>query len=99
MFSSSAACRDTPTHTGQTFAEDDVRNVRFDVTGLRKQTNTEWAIDLIAKVPVIKVNARVISCDGGGGALGHPRVFINLDQAGPHSCIYCGLRYEMEHHN
>ena len=31
------------------------------MTGLRKQTNTEWAIDLIAKVPVIKVNARVVS--------------------------------------
>ena len=35
-----------------------------------------------------------VACDGGGGALGHPKVYINLDQPGPHACIYCGLRYE-----
>ncbi|RWS23779.1 putative NADH dehydrogenase [ubiquinone] iron-sulfur protein 6-like protein, partial [Leptotrombidium deliense] len=34
---------------------------------------------------------RVVSCDGGDGPLGHPRVFINLDQPGNHSCGYCGL--------
>ena len=35
----------------------------------------------------------VTSCDGGGGALGHPRVYINLDEGVPVSCIYCALRY------
>nr|ALS05194.1 NADH dehydrogenase [Tortanus dextrilobatus] len=97
MFSCSAVCQDTPTHTGQTFDENDVRNVRFDVTGLKKQTNTQWAIDLIAKVPPKKVNKRVVSCDGGGGALGHPKIYINLDPSGPQSCNYCGLRFELEH--
>jgi len=24
----------------------------------------------------------------GGGPLGHPRVFINLDKQGPHMCTY-----------
>ena len=35
-----------------------------------------------------------VSCDGGGGPLGHPKVYINLDKPGPQSCPYCGLRYE-----
>ena len=34
-----------------------------------------------------------VSCDGGGGALGHPKVYINLDGGEPVACIYCGLRY------
>ena len=39
------------------------------------------------------------SCDGGGGALGHPKIFINLDTGKPESCNYCGLRFEMEPHH
>ena len=38
-----------------------LRTVRFDVTGLKKQVNPKWAIDLIAQVPVTKVNKRVVS--------------------------------------
>ena len=52
---------DKVTHTGQKFEEKDPRNVRFAVTGLEKQVNTEWAIDLIAKVPPIEVNTRIVS--------------------------------------
>lgn len=40
--------------------------------------NKNFAIDLIAKQPVSEVESRIISCDGGGGALGHPKVYINL---------------------
>ena len=25
----------------------------------------------------------------GGGALGHPKVYINLDKPGAHACGYC----------
>merc|ERR1712183_380564 len=88
-----AAKADQMTHTGQQFSESDPRNVRFAVTGLEKQVNDKCAIDLIKDVPPIAVNKRVVACDGGGGALGHPRVYINLDDGEPHSCIYCGLRY------
>lgn len=42
------------------------------------QVNENFAIDLIAEQPVSHVESRVIWCDGGGGALGHPRVYINL---------------------
>jgi hypothetical protein len=25
----------------------------------------------------------------GGGSLGHPKIYINLDKPGPHACTYC----------
>ena len=54
------------------------------------QVNENFAIDLIAEQPVSQVGSRVISCDGGGGALGHPRVYINLvtccPDPGPSPC-------------
>lgn len=40
--------------------------------------NQNFAINLVAEEPVSDVEARVVSCDGGGGALGHPKVYINL---------------------
>ena len=52
---------DQATHTGQQFSEADPRNVRFAVTGLQKQVNSKWAIDLIAEVPPIRVNKRIVS--------------------------------------
>lgn len=51
-----------------------VISVRF----LIAQVNPNFAINLVAEEPVSDVGARVASCDGGGGALGHPKVYINL---------------------
>jgi len=87
-------------HTGQQWDEADPRSVRFAVSGLQKETNKKWAIDLIAEVPPQKVTKRIVSCDGGGGPLGHPKIYINLDPtlaAAAQSCNYCGLRFELEH--
>lgn len=42
------------------------------------QVNKNFAIHLVAEEPVTDVESRVVSCDGGGGALGHPKVYINL---------------------
>ncbi|RWS12802.1 NADH dehydrogenase [ubiquinone] iron-sulfur protein 6-like protein [Dinothrombium tinctorium] len=87
------------THTGQKWDEDDYRLVRF--IGKEKQINERFAIDLIAETPPIACNQRVVHCDGGDGPLGHPRVFINLDQPGNHACGYCGLRFylDRDHHH
>ena len=54
------AKEDKVTHTGQQFSEADPRNVRFAVTGLEKQVNDKWAIDLIAQVPPIVSSKRVV---------------------------------------
>nr|CAG4651540.1 EOG090X0NBY [Simocephalus serrulatus]SVE94669.1 EOG090X0NBY [Simocephalus serrulatus] len=88
-----------PTHTGQKWDETDFRLARFE--NASKQVNTRFAIDLIAQVPPKQVKSRIVSCDGGGGPLGHPKVYINLDKPGNHTCNYCGLRFlkpEDHHH-
>ena len=64
--------------------------------GKTKQVNQKWAIDLIAEEPIIMVKTRVVVCEGDKNpALGHPRVYINLDSHEPVCCIYCGLRYQL----
>lgn len=60
----------------QKFDENDSRNARFVVNP--RQTNPRWSINLIKEVPPKAVNTRIVACDGGPGALGHPRVYINL---------------------
>ena len=42
---------------------------------------------------VITVETPRVACDGGGGALGHPRVFLNLGEAGAVDCPYCGRHF------
>lgn len=37
-----------------------------------------------------------VDCDGGGGALGHPRVFLSFDQRGRIDCPYCGRKFERQ---
>jgi len=34
-----------------------------------------------------------LSCDGGGGALGHPTVYFSLGEDGQADCYYCGRRF------
>ncbi len=41
----------------------------------------------------IYVDERIVGCDGGGGALGHPSVYLNLEASGTVDCPYCGRRY------
>jgi NADH dehydrogenase (ubiquinone) Fe-S protein 6 len=55
-----------------------MNNVRFEQTDLASQPNPMAAIELISQVPVAQVDKRIVACNGGGGALGHPRVYINL---------------------
>ncbi len=43
-----------------------------------KQINTRFAIDLIDEVPPKEEDSKIVSCDGGGGPTGHPKVYINL---------------------
>uniref|UniRef100_UPI00254077F6 NADH dehydrogenase [ubiquinone] iron-sulfur protein 6, mitochondrial n=1 Tax=Euleptes europaea TaxID=460621 RepID=UPI00254077F6 len=86
------------THTGQVYEESDYRRIRF--VGRQKEVNENFAIDLIAEQPVTEVETRVVSCDGGGGALGHPKVYINLDKdTKTGTCGYCGLQFKQKHHH
>jgi len=78
------------THTGQKFEATDYRKARF--VDKSKLVNTRFAIDLIREDPVVVCENRVVFSDSGG-PLGHPRVYINLDPPGVHTCGYSGRKF------
>ena len=41
----------------------------------------------------IVVDTPTVACDGGGGALGHPRVFLKIGDEREIVCPYCSRRY------
>lgn len=46
---------------------------------------------------VIEVQSLEATCDGGGGPLGHPRVFLHIDQdKGEITCPYCSRTYRLK---
>lgn len=47
----------------------------------------------------IDVSHSVVACDGSGGALGHPRVYLNMGTASYVDCPYCGRRYQLAGHH
>ncbi|EED82743.1 hypothetical ubiquinone oxidoreductase 20 kD subunit [Postia placenta Mad-698-R] len=72
---------------------------RFEQTIMELQPSPLSAMELISKEPIRVVHGRKAVCDGGGGPLGHPKIFINLDKPGPRPCGYCGLRFEQAPHH
>ncbi|KAK9368639.1 hypothetical protein V1509DRAFT_622303 [Lipomyces kononenkoae] len=67
---------------------------RFAQKNLAAQPRPYAAINLIAEEPIRFIDSNIAVCDGGRGVQGHPKVFINLDQDGPNTCTYCGLRFQ-----
>ena len=60
-------------------------------------TNAEAMIAQATIEPIV-VDAHTAVCDGGGGALGHPLEFIQLNRVeigSPETCPYCGLKFMM----
>jgi uncharacterized Zn-finger protein len=43
----------------------------------------------------IEVEQATVSCDGGGGALGHPKVFLTLEK-GQVECPYCDRLFKLK---
>ena len=37
-----------------------------------------------------------VSCNGGGGALGHPLVYLEMGADGEVTCGYCGRRFVLK---
>ncbi len=53
---------------------------------------------MIAPPEIVRVSQRRVACDGatdipGGAALGHPRVFLQIDEHGYIDCGYCDRRF------
>ena len=47
----------------------------------------------MAPFETIYIDEMVAACNGGGGPLGHPRVYLNLAPAGKTECPYCSRLY------
>ncbi|MCC7259592.1 MAG: zinc-finger domain-containing protein [Alphaproteobacteria bacterium] len=45
---------------------------------------------------VIKVDSETVACDGGGGALGHPRVYLSMEGKSEVTCPYCSRLYVLK---
>lgn len=43
----------------------------------------------------IEVQSREVACDGGGGPLGHPNVYLNMGARDWVDCPYCGRRFTL----
>ena len=41
----------------------------------------------------ITVDSTTASCDGGGGALGHPKVYLSLAKTNHATCPYCSRHH------
>ena len=41
----------------------------------------------------IVVHSNRVACDGGGGALGHPKVYLQIGEEGFVECGYCDRRF------
>lgn len=42
---------------------------------------------------IIETDASRVACDGGGGALGHPKVYLEMGESHSVDCPYCGRRF------
>ncbi|KAL3521760.1 hypothetical protein ACH5RR_019909 [Cinchona calisaya] len=63
-----------------------------------QDTSKKSPMQLINEVPPIKVEGRIVACEGDTNpALGHPIEFICLDKEEPAVCKYCGLRFVQDH--
>lgn len=44
---------------------------------------------------IIETDASRVACDGGGVALGHPKVYLEMGDERSVDCPYCGRRFEL----
>lgn len=56
---------------------------------------------MIDQPETVTVKTRRVACDGaseipGGAALGHPRVFLEIDEKGYVDCGYCDKRFVLD---
>ena len=47
-----------------------------------------------ATVVRVKSDQKEVACYGGGGALGHPLIYLPFGQDTEVICYYCGRRFE-----
>ena len=67
-------------------------------SGIAHARHACYRRDMIPPPETIRVSTARVACDGasdipGGAALGHPRVFLEIDETGFVDCGYCDRRF------
>ena len=47
-------------------------------------------------VETVEVENAKVACNGGGGALGHPLVYLTIGKERQIDCPYCGRRFTLK---
>lgn len=68
---------------------------------MRPNAPVAKAAAMIHHPETVTVKTRRVACDGtsdipGGAALGHPRVWLEIDERGYVDCGYCDRRFVLE---
>ena len=45
------------------------------------------------EIKIVQDDTTEVGCDGGGGALGHPLIYLRFEQRRHVDCYYCGQRF------
>jgi uncharacterized Zn-finger protein len=45
---------------------------------------------------IVETESTRVACDGGGGALGHPKVYLEMGDEGFVECPYCDKRFVLK---
>jgi uncharacterized Zn-finger protein len=48
---------------------------------------------IMGAAETVETTEHRVSCDGGGGALGHPTVYLEMGTKGAVDCPYCGRKF------
>jgi uncharacterized Zn-finger protein len=65
--------------------------------GFHLQVSTRMS-DMIPPPEVIYVDTHKVACNGGGGPLGHPLVYMELGEDGEAECGYCDRKFVLKDH-
>jgi uncharacterized Zn-finger protein len=60
---------------------------------IRRLNETHMTIDAPETVTVTTTR---VACDGSGGALGHPKVYLQIGDEGFVECPYCDRRFVLD---
>jgi len=54
-------------------------------------------LQMPVEVPeIVEVSTSRVACDGGGGALGHPKVYLEMGDENFVECPYCDKRFVLK---
>ena len=45
---------------------------------------------------IIECEGKRVVCDGGGGPLGHPRVYLQMGEGSEITCPYCSRQFRLK---